>query len=264
MKKIKELIKPFFIPFNHISTKEKISINIFWLIILIYCWHIGPVLLPEPLEILSKFKEYFFDQDFYSDLISSMKLTILAMIISIIIASLLAYSSTMAFMRPILHSIVKFRYMSLIGFLFIFQLIFKGTMEVKLVLLSFGIIPFFCLSLLSVITKIQDHEYDFWTTINYSKWEQVREILIIGEADQLIETIRSNFAMGWLMITMVETYCMSDGGLGVLLFNANKYNQLDRLFALQFVILLIGSTFDFLLKQLRYKVFPYIKLIEND
>ena len=69
--------------------------------------------------------------------------------------------------------------------------------------------------------------------------------------------------MAWLMITMIETLSMADGGLGVLLFKYNKYNQLDNIFALQIVIFGLGTLFDYLLQQARYKCFPHVAYAEK-
>jgi NitT/TauT family transport system permease protein len=124
----------------------------------------------------------------------------------------------------------------------------------------FGIIPFFVLSLVNSITEIQQKEFDVCKTIGMNRWRTLLELVIIGRAEQTIETIRSNFAIAWLMITMVETYSMSKGGIGVMLFIANKYNQLETIFALQVLIFMIGFGFDYILSKVRISLFPHIKL----
>jgi NitT/TauT family transport system permease protein len=97
-------------------------------------------------------------------------------------------------------------------------------------------------------------------TIGFSKWRTLWELVIVGRIDQTIETVRANFAIAWLMITMVETYNMSKGGVGVMLYMFNKYNQLENIFALQILIFLIGLGFDYLLSSARTIFFPYVKL----
>lgn len=250
-------------PFERSKTIYTAFIGVFWFCTFIFLWSLAPVLIPTPLAVGSRLVEFVTDLDFYRDIISSLLLTCKAMLLSIIISSIFAYLSVTSFFRPLAHILVKLRFMSLMGFIFTFTLVLKAGGEVKIGLLMFGIIPFFTLSLLSVIDRIPQKEFDLWTTLRYSKWQQVYEIIIRGKADYTIEAIRANFAMGWLMITMVESFSMSDGGIGVLLFRYNKYNQLDKIFALQIIIFGLGVLFDYLLQRLRYSSFPHTALAEK-
>lgn len=260
---MKSSMLPIFTPFAHVPTGHKIAIGIFWAISFLLLWMNAPLLLPTPSAVGGQLVDFFSDSEFYSDMFSSLFLTLKAMFFSILVASILSYLSTIAFVKPLIQVLVKVRYMSLMGFFFAFMIMFHDGGTVKIFLLMWGIIPFFALSLVSVISRIQQKEYDLWTTLRYTKWQQVYEIIIFGKLDYLFEAVRANFAMGWLMITMVESFSMADGGLGVLLFKYNKYNQLDKIFALQIVIFALGMTFDYLLQQARYKCFPHVAIAEK-
>jgi NitT/TauT family transport system permease protein len=72
--------------------------------------------------------------------------------------------------------------------------------------------------------------------------------------------MRQNFAIAWMMITMVEGLSMSEGGLGTMLIKSNKYIDLGTVFSILIIIFVVGIFFDFLLGQLRYWLFPYTKL----
>ena len=61
-------------------------------------------------------------------------------------------------------------------------------------------------------------------------------MVIVGKADQVFEILRQNFAIAWMMITMVEGLSMSEGGIGTLLIKFNKYNDITNVVALQLVI----------------------------
>jgi len=71
--------------------------------------------------------------------------------------------------------------------------------------------------------------------------------------------MRQNFAISWMMITMVEGFAMSEGGIGTLLIKSNKYLSLSPVFAMLVVVLMLGLIFDFALAQLRNSLFPYLK-----
>jgi NitT/TauT family transport system permease protein len=85
-------------------------------------------------------------------------------------------------------------------------------------------------------------------------------VIIVGKADKVLEILQQNFAIAWLMITMVEGLSMSEGGIGALLIKYNKYNDLTNVLALQLVIFFLGLFFDFLLATMRRWLFPYTTL----
>ena len=84
-------------------------------------------------------------------------------------------------------------------------------------------------------------------------------MIIVGKADQVFEIVRQNFAIAWMMITMVEGLNMSEGGIGTLLIKYNKYNDLPHVLALQVVVFGLGLCFDLLLGRLRHWLFAYTK-----
>lgn len=253
-------ISQVYTPFSNPTALYIIGIVCFWAMLFGYLWLQVPVLIPGPIAVGQQLIGFITDSSFYEDVFASLFLTGKAMLYSIIISCFFAYLSVTPIFRPVAHFLVKLRFMSLLGFIFTFTLILHGGSEVKVSLLMFGIVPFFTLSLLSVIDRIPQKEYDLWTTLKFSKWEQLYHIIIYGRADYTIEAIRANFAMAWLMIVMVESFSMSEGGIGVMLFRFNKYNQLDKIFALQIVVFSLGMLFDYLLLQTRYLAFPHVKL----
>lgn len=269
MKKILQTIAPvkdslakLFKPFEKTGGIYLLAIVFFWIGVGAFVWFESPDLIPKPKEVFTSLADFLSSRTFYEDLFQSIILTVKAMLISILIACIVAYLSVLPIFKPIGMFLIKLRFMSLIGLIFIFTLVLHNGGEVKLGLLMFGIIPFFVLSLLSVIEKVHKKEYDLCRTLKYNRWEMLWELIIWGRMDNTIETIRANFAMAWLMITMVESFSMSEGGIGVMLFRLNKYNQLDKIIALQIVIFLLGILFDYSLKQLRYYLFPHVKLNE--
>jgi NitT/TauT family transport system permease protein len=94
-----------------------------------------------------------------------------------------------------------------------------------------------------------------------NNWQALLEVVIIGRLDQVFEVMRQNFAIAWMMITMVEGLNMSEGGLGTMLIKSNKYIDLGTVFAILVIIFGMGICFDYLLKQLRNWFFPYSKLL---
>src|SRR5215211_389637 len=254
-------MKSIFQPFGKISKQTFIIMIILQVIITITAWQFtSDGLIPKPGNVAAAFGQLLTSKLLLDNMLVSLGLTLKAMIYSIIITLFFAYTSVMPFFKSIAQFIVKCRYLTLTGLIFIFTLLTKDGSQLKLSLLVFGIVPFFVTSFLSVIINIDKQEYELCRTLGYNNWQTLYEVIIIGKADQVFEILRQNFAISWLMITMVEGLSMSEGGIGSLLIKYNKYNDLTNVLALQLLIFIIGLGFDFLLGNLKRWLFPYTKL----
>ena len=217
-------------------------------------------LVPQPGKVLSAFGRLLTTRLLMDNLLTSLLLTLRAMLYSIGITLFFGYLSVIPFFNGIARFIVKCRYLTLTGLIFIFTLLTRDGNQLKLSLLVFGIVPFFTTSFLSVLIHIPRQEFELCQTLGYTRWMTLKEVIIIGKADQVVEIVRQNFAIAWMMITMVEGLNMSEGGIGALLIKYNKYNDLTYVLALQGVIFALGLCFDYLLGTLRHWLFPYTKL----
>jgi len=250
-----------FKPFGHISKQTFIVMIITQIIITITLWQItSDGLIPKPGNVAAAFGQLLTSRLLLDNLLVSLGLTLKAMLYSIIITLFFAYASVIPFFKTLAQFIVKCRYLTLTGLIFIFTLLTKDGSELKLSLLVFGIVPFFTTSFLSVIVNIDKQQYELCKTLGYNNWQTLYEVIIVGKADQVFEILRQNFAIAWMMITMVEGLSMSEGGIGTLLIKFNKYNDITNVVALQLVIFITGLCFDYLLGAARQWLFPYTKL----
>jgi NitT/TauT family transport system permease protein len=224
-------------------------------------WQLSPGgLIPGPLRVLEALGQLSSTGLLYDNLLASLVLTFKALAYSLMLTLLFGYLSVLPFFRPVAGFIVKCRYLTLTGLIFIFTLLTKDGGALKLSLLVFGIVPFFTTSFLAVIIRTPAQEFELCQTLGYSRWETLYEVIIIGKADQVFEIVRQNFAIAWMMITMVEGLNMSEGGIGTLLIKFNKYNDLPHVLALQAIVFALGLCFDYGLGRLRHWLFAYTKI----
>ena len=224
-------------------------------------WQLSPGgLIPGPMQVLEALGQLLGTRLLIDNLLVSLLLTVKAMFYSILITLVFSYLSVVPFFAAAAKLLVRLRYLTLTGLIFIFTLLTRDGGALKLWLLVFGIVPFFTTSFLSVIIRIPAQEYELCKTLGYTRWQTLYEVIIVGKADQVFEIVRQNFAIAWMMITMVEGLNMSEGGIGALMIKYNKYNDLPHVLALQSVILGIGLCTDYLLGALRHWLFPYTKL----
>src|SRR3954453_4383410 len=255
------LMKKIFQPFANISRQTVGTMGIAQVVIALVLWHItSDGLIPKPEKVAGAFIHLLSTRLLIDNVLVSLALTMQAMLYSIVITLVFAYLSVLPFFKSIAQFIVKCRYLTLAGLIFVFTLLTKDGSTLKLWLLIFGIVPFFVTSFLSVILHIDKQEYELCKTLGYNNWQTLYEVIVVGKADQVFEILRQNFAIAWLMNTMVEGLNMNEGGIGALLIKYNKYNDLTHVIALQLLIFIIGLGFDYLLGCLRPLLFPYTKL----
>jgi len=231
-------------------------------VIALLLWQLfgGNGLIPTPLKIAKSIIAIVGSGYFIDNFFSSLSLTLTGMALSIVIALVVSYLSLIPVFAPIAKFIMKCRYLTLTGLIFLFTLITQDGHQLKLSLLVFGIVPFFVTSFLSVIDSINVQEYELCKTLRMNNWRTLLEVVIIGRLDQVFEVMRQNFAIAWMMITMVEGLSMSEGGLGTMLIKSNKYIDLSTVFAILAIIFAVGVFFDYLLKNMRFWLFPYTKI----
>jgi ABC-type nitrate/sulfonate/bicarbonate transport system permease component len=254
---------PIFEPFHSIPKQTKVVMAIVEVVIALIIWQLccgKHGLIPGPIIVAKLLCEVITEQGFVDNLFCSITLTIKSMFLSMLIALTLTYLSVIPVFRLITNFVIQCRYLTLTGLIFLFTLITQNGSQLKLSLLMFGIVPFFVTSLMSILAEINNQEYDLCKTLRFGNWETLYEVIILGQLDMVIEVIRQNFAISWLMITMVEGLSMSEGGLGVMLIKANKYLNLPKVFAILMIIFAMGVLFDILLRWVRRCLFPYSNL----
>lgn len=254
-------MKKIFSPFGRISRQALTIITVLQVIICLVLWQVtSNGLIPSPLKVTQAFFNLITGGVLLDNILVSIVLTIKALFYSIAITLFFAYLSVIPFFKNIAVFLVKCRYLTLTGLIFIFTLLTRDGNQLKLSLLVFGMVPFFVTSFLSVIIHTNKQQYELCKTLGYNNWQILYEVIIVGKADQVLEILRQNFAISWLMITLIEGLNMSEGGIGALLIKYNKYNDLTNVLALQLVIFLVGLGFDFLMGMMRKWLFPYTKI----
>lgn len=250
----------YILPFVKAGRKELIGFGILWALLLFLFFELvrSPI-IPSPIKIGDSLLRLVSSRELYDNFFNSLILTCKAMIYSGILTMLICYLSTIPVFRPLSVLISKLRYLTITGLVFLFTMIVSNVGELKISLLIFGITPFFVTSFMQTIDSIPQQEIDKAFVNRMNRWEALYEVVIVGRMSNLLETMRQNFAMAWMMITAVEGYAMSEGGIGSMMIKSNKYLNLADVFAMLIIVLLTGMGIDFLLSKLRTLLFPYLK-----
>ena len=255
-------------PFGAFLPNRVVSANTMKLIIgvelgiALLIWLNSPFkVLPRPAEVFQALGKLWTTQGLATDLFTSFFLNLEALAYSAAISLVLAYLTVIPIFRPIVVTLSKGRFLSMIGFTTVFMLMFIGGHHLKVALLVYGITVFFVTSMASVIASIPKSEFDHARTLRMTEWRVVWEVVVLGTADKALEVLRQNAAMGWMMLTMVEGIVKSEGGVGTMLIAEDKYFHLPEVFAIQIVILIVGLFQDFIIGLIRRWACPYADMV---
>jgi NitT/TauT family transport system permease protein len=232
-----------------------------WLAALVGAWAVSPAkTLPSPREVASAIGDLWWRNGLGPELFVTIKLVLVATLISVAISFALAWASVSAYVRPASASVTKLRLLGLTGLVFPFTLATGGGFALKVALLTFGMTTF----LVTALTRIVDesgasHQVDFVRSLGASRARVIYEALILGPLDRSLDAIRQNVAMGWSMITMVEGIARSDGGVGAMLLTQNKHFRLAEVYAVLVVVLLVGLAIDQAMAMLGHVLCPHTR-----
>lgn len=217
--------------------------------------------IPRPNEVFHALQNLWMKEGLGQELAISFQLNLEALAWSAGISLLLSYLTVLPVFRPLVGAISKGRFLSIVGFTFIFTLVFGGGHALKTSLLVFAVTVFYVTSMAAVIASIPRENFDYARTLRMGEWRVVWEVVVLGTADQAFEVLRQNAAIGWMMLTMVEGIVRSEGGVGAMLLNQSKHFLLPEVFAIQVVILIVGLLQDWAIGGARRLFCPYADLI---
>ncbi len=222
-------------------------------------WMFAPKFLPTPADVLAAFPSLI-DQGLFSQLFVSLTTNFQAIGLACLLTVPLAYLTVMPALRPLVRGLAQTRFLGLTGFVVLFTLLFGGGHGLKVALLVFGMGVFLVTSLYDVIETIPREQFDHARTLRLGDWGSVVEVVVLGHFDAVIDAVRQNAAMGWVMLTMVEGLVRFEGGLGAMMLAEDKHIRLDAVFAIQAVVLIIGVLQDWLFVGLRRLLCPHASL----
>jgi len=255
-------LKKMVIPFEETTKNNRNFIKLGWFLLILGTWvlygagskHLFPS-IPQVWDGLSSL----YQEGLVVHIVSSLWLCARAVFISIIVSLVLVYLSPIPLLKPIATFLSKLRYLPLTGISFYITLLITNARSVQIWILVTFMSTYLITSLLSMLENIEEEEFDHARALGCSRWEILWEVIIKGRMDYVMEIIRQNLAIVWMMLVTVESILAASGGLGLLIKNSDKFMSHGRIVALQIVILLVGLGMDYTLTKARKTIFRYSK-----
>ena len=256
-------MKQLFKPFEKVSKNSRLLIMLSWIVMVFVFWVVSSKgerhLFPSPQQVLTGFTELY-NEGLVAHIGSSLFLCFEAIFIAVVISLIFTYLSTTPIINPVAKALSKLRYLPLTGITFYLAILISDARTMQVWVLVVFMSTYLTTSLLSMVSAIDQEEFDHARALKCNRWEVLLEVVIKGRIDHVIEVIRQNLAIVWMMLVTVESILVAAGGLGFLIKNSDKFMNHGRIIALQIVILLLGLSIDFALNFLRKVFFRYSKI----
>jgi NitT/TauT family transport system permease protein len=234
-----------------------IGILTIWSLLTLTGW-VGKSILPDPVSVLTSFKELHFNDLLVRNTLYSIKLNIFGYVEAIAVSLLLGF---IIGLFPVVKGITS-RYVDAIRFipltavtgLFIAWFGIETNMKVQF--LAFGIMVYLLPVVVQRIADVDEIYLQTAYTLGANKWQIFKSVYWPFVTSKIFDDIRVLTAISWTYIIVAELVNKT-GGVGALIFTAARQSRLDKVFAVLFVIVIIGILQDKLFKWLDQKLFPF-------
>jgi ABC-type nitrate/sulfonate/bicarbonate transport system permease component len=247
-----------FTPYTKVSDRVAFTSGAVQLALLLVFWATATIpVLPDLQQTLNGLLVVLSEKGLIPALGKTMILNIKAFGIATFLALLLACLRTMSVFRAICDFITGFRFIGPFGVLFVVLAVTKDIELTKLCTLIFAILPYLLDGMVDMVRGVTDEELEHARTLKMNNLQTTWHVIIRSRLHTILDVVRQNASIGWVMAVGVEATLREGEGVGVLLAVQSKYMMLSELFAVLLVVYLVGRAQDLFLRGLRNTVCSY-------
>lgn len=126
----------------------------------------------------------------------------------------------------------------------------------KVVLIVIGITPFIIRDLQARVRELPQEQLIKAQTLGASSWQVIVRVITPQVLPRLIDAVRLSLGTVWLFLIAAEAIAATEG-LGYRIFLVRRYLAMDVILPYVAWITLLAFTFDWLLRQLSARAFPW-------
>ncbi len=216
-------------------------------------------ILPSPVEVVTSFKELFQKDRLVENTLFSLILNLSGYLIALIIAIPLGFLiGLFPFFRALFsRNVDALRFVPLTAVTGLFMAWFGISITMKVAFLAFGIFVYLLPVVVQRIDEVEKVYVQTAYTLGASSWQQIVTVFIPAVISRISDDIRVLVAISWTYIIVAEMVNASEGGIGALAYKSARQSQIDKVFAILLVIILIGFIQDKVFKLLDRLFFPH-------
>jgi len=243
------------------------NLTLIWILLVLAFWFLNPIkALPYPSEVLRALGKMWGEQGgqgLVYNVFVTLKLNVVGLAYAAIISVIIAYLSVIPVFQPFNKMVQWLRYLPVVGFNLVFLSLFAIGWPMKVAMLATGMSFFLVTSMTGVITAIPRMRYELAKVLGYNDWQVFYSVVMRPTLPQMIDVIAQNAAIGWVMITAIETYNRTEGGIGSQIYAYSSTNNLAAVYAYLIIIGIIAVSEDWLFILMKRVFFPYSLIAER-
>lgn len=248
-----------------LNKRAQVTLEVAGVLFLLGLWQIicllgvvPPGLLPSPGDVLSAIPDLHFKDALIRNLGYSMYLNISGYIEAILICLPLGFLIGLfpIFKGMFNKQVDAIRFVPLTAVTGLFIAWFGIENNMKIQFLAFGIIVYLLPVVVQRVQEVEEVYQQTAFTLGASKWQTIRSVFFPAVFSKLFDDIRVLVAISWTYIIVAEMVNKT-GGVGSMLYTAARQSRIDKVFAILFVIIVVGFIQDKVFKVLDKKLFPY-------
>lgn len=216
-------------------------------------------IFPHPMKVLAAFPKMVAENNLVINTCRSIALNLAGYIEAVAIAVPAGFLIGLfplfrgSFQRPV----DAFRYVPLTAVTGLFILWFGLGVDMKVHFLALGILIYLLPVVVSRIDEVDDIFVKTVYTLGATNWQTIRTVFMPAVLAKLSDDIRVLTAISWTYIIIAESLG-NEGGLGALIWRlGQRQGKVDALFALLFLIIVIGFLQDKIFTYLDKELFPH-------
>ena len=215
-------------------------------------------LLPPPMKVLRSFPDLFQKDELLSNTTRSIWLNLKGYFWAVFISVPLGFLiGLLPLFRGLLSKQVNaLRYLPLTALTGLFIIWFGIEDTMKVAFLAFGIIVYLLPVVVQRIDEVKDIYLKTVFTLGASDWQTVKTVYIPSVMSRLMDDIRVLTAISWTYIIIAELL-NRQGGIGSLIYIKARQGQVEKVFAILIIIIIIGFIQDRIFVFLDRRVFPH-------
>jgi len=243
------------------------NLVIVWIGLALLIWFFNPIkALPLPGEVLQAIRRMWSvdgSQGMLYNVYVTLKLNIVGLGYAAIISIAIAYLSVIPLFQPVNKMVQWLRYIPIVGFNLVFLTLFTIGWPMKVAMLTTGMSFFLVTSMTGVIASIPRMKYELAKVLGYNDWQVFYSVIVRPTLPAMIDMVAQNAAIGWVMITAIETYNRTEGGIGSQIYAYSSTNNLAEVYAYLLIIGVIAVLEDLGFTLIKRLMFPYSLIAER-
>jgi NitT/TauT family transport system permease protein len=215
-------------------------------------------LLPPPGRVLQAFVPLIKEEGLFPNAIRSIWLNLQGYFWAVLIAVPIGFIIGLfpLFRGLFSQQVDVLRYLPLTALTGLFIIWFGIEDQMKIAFLAFGILVYLLPVVVQRIREVDDVYLQTVFTLGADAWQTIRTVYFPAVFSKLMEDVRVLTAISWTYIIIAELL-NRQGGIGALIYVKARQGQIDKVFAILILIVLIGFLQDRLFGYIDRRLFPH-------